>query len=128
MSFEDDLEVLLRSRFTLLCIASMEEERVLGKVNTVCKRGGRPLAIWDHADFYQAQGAQGEALKAKDPLSVLEEIARVDSNGVFVLRDFHQCWDHQPRIIRKLRNVAQQFKMRCCWTSRRPTSTNSTRF
>jgi hypothetical protein len=110
MGFEDDLEVQLRSRFTLICIASMEEERVLQKIDTVCKRGGRPLAVWDHADFFQPVAGQADTLKAKDPLSLLEEIGRIESNGVFVLRDFHQCWDRQPRIIRKLRNVAQQLK------------------
>jgi AAA+ superfamily predicted ATPase len=110
MDFENELETLLRSRFTLICVVSMEEERVLKAIENVCTRGNRPLALWDHADGYQPLGRGGEPLKAKDPLSVLEEIGKLASDGVFVLRDFHQCWDKQPRIVRKLRNLAQQFR------------------
>lgn len=110
MDFEHELETLLRSRFTLICIVSMEEERVLQQVENVCTRGNRPLFVWDHADFGQPSTRQTEPLKSKDPLSLLDEIGKLAGDGVFVLRDFHQCWDKQPRVIRKLRNLAQQFK------------------
>ncbi|MBT8367268.1 MAG: AAA family ATPase, partial [Deltaproteobacteria bacterium] len=29
---------------------------------------------------------------------------------VFILRDYHQCWHNQPRIIRKLRTLGQKLK------------------
>jgi AAA+ superfamily predicted ATPase len=43
-------------------------------------------------------------------LSALEAIEKMDGEAVFVLRDFHQCWHGQIRIIRKLRNLAQKLK------------------
>lgn len=46
----------------------------------------------------------------KDPVSVLEAIEKMEGEAVFVLRDFHQCWQGQIRIIRKLRNLAQKLK------------------
>lgn len=34
----------------------------------------------------------------------------MEGEVVFVLRDFHQCWQGQARVIRKLRNLAQKLK------------------
>jgi hypothetical protein len=118
MDFENELETSLRSRFTLICVISLEEDRALRAIENVCARGSRPLSSWDHADGFipslrdtaREGGREAEPLKAKDPLSLLDEIGKLQTDGVFVLRDFHQCWDKQPRVIRKLRNLARQFK------------------
>jgi MoxR-like ATPase len=110
MDIAHELELSLRSRFALVCLVSSEEERVVEVVRRVCEKGARPLHLWDHAEFFQP----GEGLEtlqgAKDPLSVLEAIDRFEGNGVFLLRDFHQCWQGQPRVVRKLRSVAQRLK------------------
>ncbi|MBM4080807.1 MAG: AAA family ATPase [Planctomycetes bacterium] len=111
MNFEQEIEIYFRSRFTVICIVSFEEERILEEIKKVCQKSQRLLYSWDHADFFQAltQGAPSPPA-AKDPLSVLEAIEKMEGEVVFVLRDFHQCWQGQARIIRKLRNLAQKLK------------------
>jgi hypothetical protein len=111
MNLQKELDLYIRSRFTLICIISMDEERVLSQVSKLCERTKRTMYIWDHADDFEVVGdSRSPVPKATDPLTALEAIEKIDSPSVFVLRDFHQCWDRQPRIIRKLRNLAQRLK------------------
>jgi hypothetical protein len=111
MDLQKELDLYIRSRFTLICIISMDEERVLSQVSKLCERTKRTLYLWDHADSFEIIGDSRSAVpKAADPLTALEAIEKIDKPSVFVLRDFHQCWDRQPRIIRKLRNLAQRLK------------------
>ena len=114
MGFELDLELALRARCTFICVATTEEERLIGCLRRLCARPERPLPLllWDHADFFQS--LEGNlplpSTPPKDPLSVLEAIERLEGTALVVLRDFHQCWANQPRIIRKVRSVAQRLK------------------
>lgn len=111
MNFAQEIEIYFRSRFTLICIVSFEEERILQQLKEVCAKTKRTLYTWDHADFFQAlTGGSSSLPAAKDPLSVLETIEKMEGEVVFVLRDFHQCWQGQIRVIRKLRNLAQKLK------------------
>lgn len=110
MDLERELELSLRSRFSLICVVSREEERIVQKLTALCERTDRELLVWDHADDFQALTPARETPKAKDPITALEAIAKMDGKVVFLLRDFHQCWHRQPRIVRKLRNLAQELK------------------
>jgi AAA+ superfamily predicted ATPase len=111
VDLEKEIDVALRARFTLIVIVSHEEDRVVQRLLDLCKRSKRGLYSWDHADFFRRLTDAGpEPPAAKDPLSVLEAVDQVQGEHVFVLRDFHQCWENQPRVVRKLRNAAQALK------------------
>lgn len=111
MDFEQDLDIYLRSRCTLLVITSFEEERIIASVRAVCDRARRSLHVWDHADYFTTLLGEGGSLPAaKDALTLLETIDKAEGEQVFVLRDFHQCWKGQDRVVRKLRNLAHKLK------------------
>ncbi len=111
MDLEKEIDTYLRARYTLVHIVSHEEDRVLGHLKSLCQRSKRSLFVWDHADFFRRiTGDAADPPAAKDPLAVLAAIDRAGGECVFVLRDFHQCWHNQPRVIRKLRNVVQALK------------------
>ena len=113
MDLASEVEVLLRGRATLLCVTSVEEERVLAKLVKVAETQRLNLYLWDHADFFQKLAGPGAAEPgaAKDPLSALESIERMEGACLFVLRDFHQCCDAKsPRVVRKLRSLAEALK------------------
>ena len=106
-----ELELAIRSRFPLICIISSEEERIMDNVRKLCEERNETLYLWDHADNFQyVTGRIINFSTGKDPLSALEEIDKVTEKAIFFLRDFHQCWHNQPRVIRKLRNLAQRIK------------------
>ena len=111
MDLERELDIHLRSRFTLICIVGVDEERAIAKLSSLCQRSERTALVWDHADgFQQVSGPKVVVPNAEDALTALDAIDRLQGQVVVVLRDFHQCWERQPRVIRKLRNLAQRFK------------------
>jgi AAA+ superfamily predicted ATPase len=111
MEFIDNLDIALRSRTTLIGIKSHEEERLLDTIKHLCYKSSRQCYLWDHADYFQCLTSTCSAPPAaKDPLSALENISKMEGEVVVVLRDFHQCLMNQPRIIRKLRTLSQQLK------------------
>jgi AAA+ superfamily predicted ATPase len=110
MSFDEQLDVYLRARFTLIVVVTPEEERALQTIKAVCDRTKRPCLMWDMADNFQWLGAAaGSAPSAKDPLVALEHIDKAGDDGLYVLKDFHECWSN-PQVKRKLRSVAQRLK------------------
>jgi len=113
MDLTAEVDVLLRGRATLICVSSVEEERVLEKLVKVAEGQRLGLYLWDHADHFQklAGAAAADPAPAKDPLTALESIERVEGPCLFVLRDFHQCCDAKaPRVVRKLRSLCEALK------------------
>ncbi|BAU65781.1 hypothetical protein YCF46 [Stanieria sp. NIES-3757] len=110
MAFEQELDIYLRSRFTLMILVTPEEERALQSVKQVCERTQRSCLSWDVADGFGAvTNWRGSIPSAKDPLSALEQVDKAEGDSLFVLKDFHDCWTN-PQIKRKLRSVAQRLK------------------
>ena len=106
-----DIDVCLRARVTLLLLATSEDGRALEQLKALCERSKRGLFLWDHADYFRKVVGDGpEPQAARDPISALEAIEKAQGETLFLLRDFHQCWKNQPRVVRKLRNVAQALK------------------
>jgi len=64
MSFEQQLDVYLRARFTLIVLVTPEEERALQTIKAVCERTKRPCLMWDMADNFQWLGTAGGSAPA----------------------------------------------------------------
>ncbi|WP_461059933.1 AAA family ATPase [Streptomyces pseudoechinosporeus] len=110
LTFEAELDLFLRARYTLVVVVTLEEERALQAIAEVCERGRRPCLAWDLADGFEAlSGKPGNLPAAKDPLTVIQQIEKADGDITFVLKDFHDCWSN-PQVKRKLRNTAQRLK------------------
>ena len=110
MAFEQELDIYLRSRFTLMILVTPEEERVLQSIRQVCEKTKRPCLSWDVADGFQTIINWSSSMpSARDPLTALEQVDKADGDGLFVLKDFHDCWNN-PQFKRKLRSVAQRLK------------------
>ncbi len=110
MDFEKELDVYLRARFTLMLIHTIEEERALKSLKAVCAKRARPLITWDVADGFvsHTEGVERPS-QTLDPLSALNQIEAFASDAVFVLLDFHECWQYPPSK-RKLRTLAERLK------------------
>lgn len=109
MTFEQELDIYLRARFTLIVVVTKEEERVLQSVKAVCEQSKRTCLTWDVADLFRVLAGNTTPPNSPDPLSCLEEIEKADGDTLFVLKDFHEVWGNVI-IKRKLRNVAQRLK------------------
>jgi AAA+ superfamily predicted ATPase len=106
---EQQLDLYLRARCTLLVLVTSEEERALQTVKCVCERGKRACLTWDAADGFVALAGNPSPPSARDPLSALEQVDKAEGDTLFVLKDFHDCWGN-VQIKRKLRGLAQRLK------------------
>ena len=109
MPFDQELDIYLRARFTLIVLVTLEEERALQTVKAVCEKARRRCLTWDVAEGFQVLSGGGSAPVAPDPKTALEQIDMAEDNITFVLKDFHEVWAN-PQIKRKLRSVAQRLK------------------
>ena len=109
MNFEEEFDVLLRARCTFIVLVTVEEERALQSVKNVCDKAKRRCVGWDLADGWQVISGEASMPAAKDPKSALERIEKAESETLFVLKDFHDCW-RNIELKRKLRGMVQRMK------------------
>jgi AAA+ superfamily predicted ATPase len=109
MTFEQEIDIYLRARFTLIVLVTQEEERALQTIRTVCEKSQRRCWTWDVAEGFQTLAGNGAPPTARDPITALEQVDKADGAVSFVLKDFHESWSN-PQIKRKLRSLAQRLK------------------
>ncbi|MBN1901891.1 AAA family ATPase [Candidatus Sumerlaeota bacterium] len=115
MEFKEELEIYLRSRFTVIWIISYEEERIMELFKEICSQANpqRRLISWDIAGYFRSiVNVGGSPPDARDPKTALEAISKApaEQDAVFILKDFHNCLHNQAVITRQLRNLAQELK------------------
>jgi SpoVK/Ycf46/Vps4 family AAA+-type ATPase len=111
MSFQDEFELLLRARYSLIYIPTLEEERVEAVIAQAAKRlGDRGIYIWDFVDGYQGN-PNDIGFGRRNPLQALEFVEKVAESAaaIFILRDFHRFLE-DISISRKLRNLSRRLK------------------
>jgi hypothetical protein len=111
MAFADAFELLLRARYPLLYIPTLEEERVEAAIMESARREGeRAIYTWDFVDGYQGN-PNDVGVARRNPLQALEHVEKlpVTAPAVFILRDFHRFLE-DVSISRKLRNLARSLK------------------
>jgi SpoVK/Ycf46/Vps4 family AAA+-type ATPase len=109
--FRDEFELLLRARYPLIYIPTLEEERVEEAIAQSAKnQGNRAIYIWDFVDGYQGNPTDKGAAR-RNPLQALELVENIPTNtaAIFILRDFHRFLD-DISVSRKLRNLARLLK------------------
>lgn len=123
----DELDTLIRARYTLLAVNTYEEERLkecLLELMSFEKHRDKPLYFWSRTDgivkIIDEKGG-GVPLKevkpipeTQDPLSALEFIAG-QQTGIFLLCDFAPYitpyGQEDPVLVRLLREVAWKLKI-----------------
>jgi SpoVK/Ycf46/Vps4 family AAA+-type ATPase len=107
----DEIQTYLRARVALIVLVTIEEQRAIAVLDEVRTNRG-DLITWDYADRFSSK--DGNTLPdAADPATALEKIRErakqdKDRRDLYVLKDFHEFWSKDPRVRRKLRNLAQQ--------------------
>ncbi len=111
MSFQEELELLVRSRYPVIYIPTLEEERVEKAIAASAHTlGNRAVYTWDFVDGYQGN-PNDAGLGRRNPLQALELVDKVPSTAaaIFVLRDFQRFLD-DISVSRKLRNLTRSLK------------------
>ncbi|HEY9726204.1 MAG TPA: AAA family ATPase [Chroococcales cyanobacterium] len=111
MTFNNEFELLLRARYPLIYIPTLEEERVETAIAQVAQRlGNRAVYIWDFVDGYQGN-PNDAGFGRRNPLQALEFVEKLPESAaaIFILRDFHRFID-DISVSRKLRNLSRRLK------------------
>lgn len=111
MSFSDEFELLLRARYPLIYIPTLEEERVEAAIATVARnQGNRAVYTWDFVDGYQGN-PNDAGFGRRNPLQALELVEKLPATApaILILRDYHRFLE-DVAIARKLRNLARLLK------------------
>jgi ATP-dependent 26S proteasome regulatory subunit len=111
MAFSEEFALLLRARYPLIYVSTLEEERLEGAIATIAKdQGNRGVYTWDFVDGYQGNPTDA-GFAQRNPLQALELVERMATNvpAVVLLRDFHRFLD-DISVARKLRNLARLLK------------------
>ncbi|MEB3253274.1 MAG: AAA family ATPase [Synechococcus sp.] len=124
ITWSEQLDLMIRSRSSLIWIRSNEEARVETLLEQAASRLNYQLGSWNFIDGLQGI-LNGEGLGARQPMAVLQWLRDLDSSSptLLLVKDFHRFCD-DPGIARMLRNLQQSLRSTphslivCCgsWT------------
>lgn len=104
MTFEQELDLLIRSSYPIIYIPTPEEERAEQLIHEVARTGTPPRGVhlWDFGKGFD----DGTARAA--PVQALDEVERAPAGepALFVMRDFHRFLD-DVQVGRRVRNLAR---------------------
>jgi hypothetical protein len=106
MRFSQELTLLIKARYPILYISSLEEDRVEYTIRkTIKANSNKAIHTWDFVEGYKTN-LNNPRFAAKNPLQALELIEKLTSTtpAVFILKDFNKFLS-DISIYRKLRNL-----------------------
>jgi len=116
MSSEEEIEILLRAAYPILCVYSHEERRVeaalVGILNRRNKKYGynTPVFYWSITEGLMALSKNGpvKTEKIQNPIQILDHIGESDKPAIFILRDFYNYIGEGAGVTaqRKLKDLA----------------------
>src|SRR5258708_1107588 len=104
----DELRLLVNSRHPILTIETSEEERVEQMLFEVASELTVPLFTWSvTTGLARYHGAP--IYNSDPPEAALSNMAMVQGDGIFLLKDFARYCDND-KVCRRLRELAEQFR------------------
>ena len=112
MKFNDELTLLLKARYPVILINTIEEDRVEYVIRKYIKNSlNRSIYSWDFVDGY-TNNPNNEGFAKRNPLQALELVERltVETPAIFLLKDFNRFLT-DISISRKLKNISRMLKL-----------------
>ena len=112
MKFNDELTLLLKARYPIIYINTLEEDRVEYVIRKHIKTNlNRSIYSWDFVDGY-TNNPNNEGFGKRNPLQALELVERLTSEtpALFLLKDFNRFLT-DISISRKLKNISRILKL-----------------
>ena len=106
MNFSEEFNLLLKARYSLIHVATYEEDRLEYTIRNCINLGKtRAIYTWNFIDGFENGAGK------RNPLQALEFIEKMTSNApaLFILKDFNKFFTDLT-ILRKVRNLARVLK------------------
>ena len=113
MNFNDELTLLLKARYPIIFINTIEEDRAEYVIRKTIKVNfNRSIYSWDFVDGY-TNNPNNEGFAKRNPLQALELIERLtaETPALFLLKDFNRFLT-DISISRKLKNISRILKLK----------------
>lgn len=116
MSFQTELETLIRARYPILYIISSEEVRVQNLVMEIGKQRQKKVFEWSYSSGIVPAGTSIQSQKhrnaaTKDPLAALDQVIEQVEPALFIFKDFHPfLTKNNFAVVRKLKDIALHLK------------------
>jgi ATP-dependent 26S proteasome regulatory subunit len=106
---QEQVDILIRSRYPILYVVSWEEDRVEKTLAEIAEKREKKFYTWTITrGLIEREKGQNDP-STSDPLKALDFIMDCDQPALFVLLDFDPFLD-DPVVERKLRDVAHALK------------------
>jgi hypothetical protein len=112
MKFNDELTLLLKARYPIIFINTIEEDRVEYIIRKHIKTTlNRSIYSWDFVDGY-TNNPNNEGFAKRNPLQALELVEKLtaETPAIFLLKDFNRFLT-DISICRKLKNISRILKL-----------------
>jgi SpoVK/Ycf46/Vps4 family AAA+-type ATPase len=112
MKFTDELTLLLKARYPIIYINTIEEDRVEYIIRKYIKTSlNRSIYSWDFIDGY-TNNPNNEGFAKRNPVQALELVERLTAQtpALFLLKDFNRFLT-DVSISRKLKNTSRILKL-----------------
>ena len=116
MSFQAELETLIRARYPILYVLSSEETRVQSLVIDIAVKRQKKVFEWSYSTGIVPAGTSIQSQKhrnaaTKDPLMALDQVIEQVEPAIFIFKDFHPfLTKNNFAITRKLKEIALHLK------------------
>jgi SpoVK/Ycf46/Vps4 family AAA+-type ATPase len=103
-----ELALLVNSHYPLIYLETWEELRAEEILTLVAQDLSLPLYDWTLSQGLARVGG-APMYNTQEPLQVLTQISALDTDGLFLLKDFHKVLG-QDLVVRKLRDISEKFR------------------
>lgn len=108
MQFESELDLMLRARYPVIYVLTLEEQRAETAIASVTKQLGRQFYTWDFVEGYQGN-PNDQGFGKRNPLQALEFVEKINQGALVLLRDFDRFLD-DIAVARKLKNLVTRLQ------------------
>jgi len=116
MSFQTEIETLIRARYPIIYVITSEEMRVQNMVVEIAKKRQKKVFEWSYSTGIVPAGASIQSQKhrnasTKDPLMALDQVIELVEPAIYVFKDFHPfLTKNNFAIVRKLKEIGLHLK------------------
>ena len=116
MKLTQEVETLIRARYPILYIVSVEETRVQNMITEIALRRQKKVFEWSYSTGIIPAGTSIQSQKhrnaaTRDPITALDQVIEQVEPAIFVFKDFHPfLTKNNFAIVRKLKEIALHLK------------------
>ncbi|HLP76370.1 MAG TPA: hypothetical protein VK327_05565, partial [Candidatus Paceibacterota bacterium] len=116
MTFQTELETLIRARYPILYVLTSEELRVQNVVMEIARKRQKKVFEWSYSTGLVPAGTSIQSQKnrnpaTKEPLAALDQVIEQVEPAIFIFKDFHPFLAKGNfAVIRKLKEIALHLK------------------